>query len=67
MFVGMSGKIYVVDASGKAVEGAEIFNVDTKQSLGTTNADGYIETDALNQAVAMFSIYAKKVKMYPSS
>lgn len=60
MFVGMSGKIYVVDASGKAVEGAEIFNVDTKQSLGTTNADGYIETDALNQAVAMFSIYAKK-------
>lgn len=60
MFVGMSGKIYVVDASGKAVEGAEIFNVDTNQSLGTTNADGYIETDALNQAVAMFSIYAKK-------
>ncbi len=51
----------------KQVEGAEIFNVDTNQSLGTTNADGYIETDALNQAVAMFSIYAKKAKMYPSS
>ena len=59
MLVGSKGKIYVYDVDGKAVEGSEILTSDGT-SLGTTNSEGYIETDALCQSAAKYTIYAQK-------
>ena len=59
MIVGSTGKIYVYDVDGNPVEGSEVLTKDGT-SLGTTNKDGYIETDALCKAVEKYTIYAQK-------
>ena len=59
MIVGSTGKIYVYDVYGNPVEGSEVLTKDGT-SLGTTNKDGYIETDALCKAVEKYTIYAQK-------
>lgn len=60
IFVGKSGKVYVKDADGNKVEGASVYMAEGDVLLGTTNKDGYIETDELGKSAKKFSIYAKK-------
>ena len=60
MFVGRSGKVFVTGTNNKKVEGASVYLADTNELLGTTNQEGYIETDRLSQSAKKYSIYAKK-------
>ena len=59
MIVGSTGKIYVYDVDGNPVEGSKVLTSDGT-SLGTTNSEGYIETDALCKSASKYTIYAQK-------
>ena len=59
MIVGSTGKIYVYDVDGNPVEGSKVLTPDGT-SLGTTNSEGYIETDALCKSASKYTIYAQK-------
>lgn len=60
IFEGKTGKIYVTDVNNKKVEGASVYISGTDQLLGTTNSEGFVETDELGKNVSQYSIYAKK-------
>lgn len=53
--------LYVYDAQDKPVAGANIYNANTQEVVGTTDEQGYFDvTELLAQNVEAYSLYAEK-------